>query len=279
MDRLYKDLSLQAKQSVHLTDFPQATPAFINHKLEEQVNTARSLTSLALSLRKKEQIKVRQPLQKMIIPVKNQKERLRIEQISTQLKGEINVKEIELLDDANELLVKEVRPNFKALGPRFGKELKSVVQCISDLGSDQIAQLEEKGTLEVQINEKNITLERSDVELFFKDIEGWQVAQGSGMTVALDITLTPELKKEGIARELVNRIQNYRKDSGLEVIDQIEILLKNEEQLEEAVSDNRKYILSETLAKKLEFVSTIENGTTIEFDDIKTELHIKKVFS
>jgi len=105
------------------------------------------------------------------------------------------------------------------------------------------------------------------------------VAQGSGMTVALDITLTPELKKEGIARELVNRIQNYRKDSGLEVIDQIEILLKNEEQLEEAVSDNRKYILSETLAKKLEFVSTIENGTTIEFDDIKTELHIKKVFS
>ena len=279
MDRLYRDLLPGTNQSVHLTDFPKATASCINSSLEEQVNTARGLTSLALSLRKKEQIKVRQPLQKMIIPVKNQEERLRIERISTQLKGEINVKEIELLDDANELLVKEVRPNFKALGPRFGKELNSVVQCINVLEPHQIALLEEKGSLEVQVNEKNIILENSDVEIFFKDIEGWQVAQGSGMTVALDITLNPKLKKEGIARELVNRIQNYRKDSGLEVTDKIEILLQKEEQLEEAVSDNLSYILSETLAQKLDFVATLEKGTTIEFDDIKTELHIKKVFS
>jgi isoleucyl-tRNA synthetase len=226
MDRLYQDLEQNSSRSVHLTDFPKAEASWINPELEAQVNTARTLTSLALSLRKKEQIKVRQPLQKMMIPVKNTSERERMERIVAQLKSEINLKEIELLDDANALLVKEVRPNFKTLGPRFGKDLKSVVQVISQLNTEQINLFEEKGQLEVQLNEKNIILESSDVEILFKDIEGWQVAQGAGMTVALDITLSPELKKEGIARELVNRIQNHRKESGLEVTDRIEIFLK-----------------------------------------------------
>jgi isoleucyl-tRNA synthetase len=275
-DHLYQDLT-QEKNSIHLTDFPIANPTLINADLEDQINTARTLTSLALSLRKKEQIRVRQPLQKMIIPVKDQTERNRIKKIIAQLKGEINIKTVELLDDANSLLVKEIKPNFKALGPRFGKDVKSVVQCIKDLNEDQINELEGKGTLEIQLNEKNITLERSDVEVSFKDIEGWQVAQGGGMTVALDMTMTPELIQEGIARELVNRIQNFRKDSGLEVTDKIVISLKNEPLLEEAVLENKSYILSETLAENLNFEPELADGLTLEFEKIKTILRIKKI--
>ena len=275
-DQLYRDL-MQEELSVHLTDFPKADSMFINFELEQQINTARTLTSLALSLRKKEQIKVRQPLQKIIIPVKNNEQRILIGRISDQLKGEINVKTVEILDDADSLLVKEVKPNFKLLGPRFGKEVKSVVQLIQSLTSEQVNQLEEKGTLEVLLNEKNIILDRSDVEVYFKDIEGWQVAQGSGMTVALDMTISPELRQEGIARELVNRIQNFRKDSGFEVTDKIEIHLKNDSQLEAAVSDNKDYILSETLAENLTFEPSLKEGLEVEFEEIKTVIIIKKI--
>ena len=215
----------------------------------------------------------------MIIPVKNQKERSRIERIINQLKGEINIKEVELLDDANALLVKDIRPNFKALGPRFGSELKGVVQLISQLSPEQINEIEEKRQLEVQLNEKNIILESSDVEVFFKDIEGWQVAQGGGMTIALDIKLSPELKKEGIARELVNRVQNHRKNSGLEVTDKIDIFLKYNPKLEAAVLVNKIYILSETLAENLYFKPDIEEGNILEFENIKTEICIKKIVS
>ena len=279
MDRLYQDLIQKTQTSIHLTDFPESNPSFVNIELEDQINTARTLTSLALSLRKKVQIKVRQPLQKMIIPFKNQTEKSRIECVVSQLKGEINIKEVELLDDANAILVKDIRPNFKTLGPRFGGELKDVIQLISQLSPKQINEIEEKSQLEVKLNEKNIILESSDVEIFFKDIEGWQVAQGGGMTVALDMKLSPELKKEGIARELVNRVQNHRKDRGLEVTDKIDIFLKNEPKLEAAVLENKRYVLSETLAKNLYFKPMIEEGYILEFEDIKTEIFIKKIFS
>ena len=276
MDRLYQDLIQKTQTSIHLTDFPESNPSFVNIELEDQINTARTLTSLALSLRKKVQIKVRQPLQKMIIPFKNQIERSRIECVVSQLKGEINIKEVELLDDANAILVKDIRPNFKTLGPRFGGELKDVIQLISQLSPKQINEIEEKSRLKVKLNEKNIILESSDVEIFFKDIEGWQVAQGGGITVALDMKLSPELKKEGIARELVNRVQNHRKDRGLEVTDKIDIFLKNEPKLEAAVLENKTYILSETLTKNLYFKPMIEEGYILEFEDIKTEIFIKK---
>jgi len=276
MDRLYQDLIQKTQTSIHLTYFPESNPSFVNIELEDQINTARTLTSLALSLRKKVQIKVRQPLQKMIIPFKNQIERSRIECVVSQLKGEINIKEVELLDDANAILVKDIRPNFKTLGPRFGGELKDVIQLISQLSPKQINEIEEKSRLKVKLNEKNIILESSDVEIFFKDIEGWQVAQGGGMTVALDMKLSPELKKEGIARELVNRVQNHRKDRGLEVTDKIDIFLKNEPKLEAAVLENKTYILSETLTKNLYFKPMIEEGYILEFEDIKTEIFIKK---
>ncbi len=279
MDHLYQDLMQEDQTSIHLTDFPKSNSLYINKELEAQVNTARGLTSLALSLRKKQQIKVRQPLQKMIIPVKNKMERSRIELIEGQLKGEINIKEVQILDDASTLLVKDIRPNFKTLGPRFGSELKEIVKLINNLTPEQINEIEEKKQLEVKHNEKNIILGRSDVEVFFKDIEGWQVTQGGGMTIALDMKLSPELKDEGIARELVNRIQNYRKESGLEVTDKINILLKEDSKLQKAVSRNETYILSETLAENLYFKSKIEKGKILEFENIKTEISIKKILS
>ena len=277
MDHLYKDLIIDKSSSVHLTDFPKVSHELIDTELETQINTARNLTSLALSLRKKEQIKVRQPLKKLIIPTKNQSERKLIKNVVEQLKSEVNIKEIELLDDENQLLVKDIRPNFKKLGPRFGKNLKSIVNIISELNSDQIDEIEEKGELNVQLNEKNITLGSFEVEIFYKDIEGWQVAKGGGMTVALDITLNPKLINEGIARELVNRIQNYRKDAGFKVIDKIDIYLKSEQKLEKAVEENFDYILSETLADSIHFKSEIIDGTPIEFDNIKTDIFIKKL--
>ena len=215
----------------------------------------------------------------MIVPVKNLKERKRIENSIEQLKSEINIKTVELLDDANSLLVKEIKPNFKTLGPRFGKDLKAVVQAIGNLNSKEIQLLEEHKSIEIKVNGELVHLDETEVEVFFKDIEGWQVAQYDGMTVALDMTLTPELKKEGLARELINRIQNHRKDSGLEVTDQIEIYLKAEEELQAAVSENKSYILSETLAKELTFKTVLEGGVPLEFDTITTAIQIKKLKS
>ena len=278
MDHLYQDLTLNT-ESVHLTDFPKIKKELIQTELEQQINTARAITSLALSLRKKEQIKVRQPLHKILVPVKNNAERKRIEKISLQLKREINVKEVELLDEANDLLVKEIKPNFKALGPRFGKDIKSVTQAIKELSKEQIQQLEYDKNIALDINGKKIQIKGTDVEVLFKDIEGWQVAQSDGLTVALDMTLTPELIKEGLARELVNRIQNHRKESGLEVTDKIEVFLKENAKLEDAVSENKSYILSETLATSLIFKVNVEQGFPLEFDTIKSIIQIKKLKS
>ena len=278
MDHLYQDLNLNT-ESVHLTDFPKIKKELIQTELEQQINTARAITSLALSLRKKEQIKVRQPLYKILVPVKNNAERKRIEKISLQLKREINIKEVELLDEADNLLVKEIKPNFKALGPRFGKDIKSVTQAIKELSTEQIQQLEYDKNIAVDVNGKKIQIKETDVEVLFKDIEGWQVAQSDGLTVALDMTLTPELMKEGLARELVNRIQNHRKESGLEVTDKIEVFLKKNAELEAAVSENKSYILSETLATSLIFKANVEQGSPLEFDTIKSIIQIKKLKS
>ena len=278
MDHLYQDLNLNT-ESVHLTDFPKIKKELIQTELEQQINTARAITSLALSLRKKEQIKVRQPLYKILVPVKNNAERKRIEKISLQLKREINIKEVELLDEANDLLVKEIKPNFKALGPRFGKDIKSVTQAIKELSTEQIQQLEYDKNIAVDVNGKKIQIKETDVEVLFKDIEGWQVAQSDGLTVALDMTLTPKLMKEGLARELVNRIQNHRKESGLEVTDKIEVFLKKNAELEAAVSENKSYILSETLATSLIFKANVEQGSPLEFDTIKSIIQIKKLKS
>ena len=278
MDQLYQDLNLE-KQSVHLSQFPRANKEQINAALEAQINMARNLTSLALSLRKKAQIKVRQPLQKLVVPVKNMQERAVVKKVEEQLKLEINVKEIEVLDNADSLLVKEIKPNFKVLGPKYGKSMSIVAQRIKTLNPEQIKTLEEKKSVSIQLNEKNITLELADVEIYFKDIQGWQVAQGHGLSVALDVTLNDTLIQEGVSRELVNRIQNLRKEHGFEITDTIGIELELQPELQVAVEQNKDYVLTETLGVTLDFISKIEKGTIIEFDNIKTKINIQKIES
>tara|TARA_B100001059_G_scaffold100683_1_gene100365 strand:+ start:15414 stop:18815 length:3402 start_codon:yes stop_codon:yes gene_type:complete len=280
-DRLYKDLTentaTQKSTSVHLSTFPTVRPDAIDSALENRINKARNITSLALSLRKKEQIKVRQPLQNLMIAVSGPEEKNEIKKIQEQLQSEINVKSIELIDDDSNILVKEIKPNFKLLGPRFGKDMGAVVSKIITFGETEIKTLEQEGKINIPFNEKNIILDLSEVEITSKDIEGWLVAQGNGLTVALDISLTEDLINEGIARELVNRIQNIRKDTGLEVTDKIDISFLADDDLKERIENNSAYIRSETLAEEIHFPQIMNDGTEIIFDDIKTQITIKKI--
>ena len=280
MDHLYKDLTKATSKldyaSVHLSDFPSADKTKINKVLQNRINKARVITSLALSLRKKEQIKVRQPLQKIMIPVNSEKERQDIFSIETQLKSEINVKEIEFIDDSSGVLVKKIKPNFKLLGPRFGKDIKIISALISKMNSKEIIELEQNGEIHLKVNKKKVKLVPSDVEISSTDIEGFLVAHGSGVTVALDISLNDELIDEGIARELINRIQNYRKDLGLEVTDIIEIFITKNSILNKAIVSFKKYIEDETLAKSINLVDKVQDGIKLEFDKINISILIKK---
>ena len=280
MDKLYRDLTLTTHseefESVHLAEFPKYVGNFVNKSLESRMQKAQTISSLVLSLRKKEMIKVRQPLQKVMIPVLDESQRLEIEAVSDLIKAEVNVKEIQLLDDASGILVKQIKPNFKALGPRFGKDMNLIAKDIQNFSPEQISQLDQEGSIAIEIQGKSITLSLEEVEISSQDIEGWLVANANGITVALDITISPELKEEGIARELVNRIQNIRKDSGFEVTDKIRVYLQKNEVLEKAVAANEAYIKSETLTESIVFEEDIINGTEIEFDEIKTKLTITK---
>ncbi|RDI56910.1 isoleucine--tRNA ligase [Flavobacterium glaciei] len=280
MDKLYRDLTLATQSekydSVHLAEFPISVDNYVNKMLESKMQKAQTISSLVLSLRKKEMIKVRQPLQKVMIPVLDDNQRAEIEAVSDLIKAEVNVKEIVLLDDASGVLVKQIKPNFKALGPRFGKDMGLISKEIQGFSKEQISQLDKEGSLNIVIAGKNVILTLEDVEITSQDIEGWLVANSNGITVALDITISPALRQEGIARELVNRIQNIRKDSGFEVTDKIKVQLKRNGILEEAILENIVYIKSETLTSDLVFVDEIENGTEIEFDDIKTMILISK---
>lgn len=280
MDKLYTDLTqatqTDAFESVHLAKFPNAVENFVDKSLESKMMKAQTVSSLVLSLRKKEMIKVRQPLQKVIIPAFDDNFKAEINAVSDLIKAEVNVKEIELLDDASGVLVKQIKPNFKALGPRFGKDMGLIAKEIQNFSPEQINEIERNGELALVISGNSITLTSDDVEISSQDIPGWLVANANGITVALDITLTEELTNEGIARELVNRIQNIRKDSGFEVTDKIKIQLQQNDELENAVKANVTYIKSETLTETLDFVADLNNGTEIEFDNIKTRILISK---
>ena len=280
MDRLYKDLNgltnKEAAESVHLSDFPESNTAFIDTTLEHKMQKAQTISSLTLSLRAKEKIKVRQPLQRIMIPVLDEAQREEIIAVQDLIKSEVNVKEIELIDDASGILVKNIKPNFKVLGPRFGRDMKVVANAINAMSAQDISTIENEGEITVDINGKSVTLAPEDVEITSQDIEGWLVASSGSLTVALDVTLTDELKKEGIARELVNRIQNLRKDSGFEVTDKIEVQLQRDGKVEQAVNDNLEYIKRETLTAKLDVAEQVTNGIAIAFDDVETKLAIKK---
>jgi isoleucyl-tRNA synthetase len=280
MDQLYRDLTTATNtenfESVHLADFPQFVEKYVDKSLESRMLKAQTVSSLVLSLRKKEMIKVRQPLQRVMIPVLDEKQREEIESVSDLIKAEVNVKEIHLLSDVSDILVKQIKPNFKALGPRFGKDIGLISKEIQKFNQEQIAQLESQGNINIEIQENTITLTSEDVEITTQDIPGWLVANANGITVALDITLSEELIEEGIARELVNRIQNLRKDSGFEVTDKIKVTIQTSEGLEKAIQANRTYIMSETLTEVLQFDANLKDGISIEFDEVTTKILITK---
>jgi isoleucyl-tRNA synthetase len=280
MDKLYRDLTQathsEGFESVHLAKFPEFVENFVDKSLESKMQKAQTISSLVLSLRKKEMIKVRQPLQKVMIPVLDNNQKAEIEAVSDLIKAEVNVKEIVLLDDASGVLVKQIKPNFKTLGPRFGKDMGLISKEIQGFTPDQINELEREGAITIVISGNTVSLTLEDVEITSQDIEGWLVANSNGITVALDITISSELKQEGIARELVNRIQNIRKDSGFEVTDKIKVVLQQNAELQAAVVANEDYIKSETLTENLVFENEVATGIEIEFDDIKTRILITK---
>ncbi|PQJ80095.1 isoleucine--tRNA ligase [Polaribacter porphyrae] len=281
MDRLYQDLNSvthkETSESIHLSDFPVFDDSFVDKSLERKMENAQTISSLVLSLRAKEKIKVRQPLQKIMIPVDSNQQKEEILAVADLIKHEVNIKEIQILDDASDILIKQIKPNFKALGPKFGKDMRFVASEIKNFTQEDINKIEKDKNIAVEINGKNINLGLEDVEISSKDIEGWLVANEGGLTVALDVTLTDDLRKEGVARELVNRIQNTRKDSGLEVTDKIKLTVLNYQNLQQSITDNKDYIMSETLTKELVFVDELNNGTEIEFDAIKSRILIEKM--
>ena len=281
MDRLYRDLNgvtgKDKAESVHLTDYPESQAAYIDKALESKMEKAQNISSLVLSLRKKEMIKVRQPLQKILIPTLSEAERAEILAVANLIKHEVNVKEIEFIDDASGILVKQIKPNFRTLGPKFGKQMKDIAAVINDFTQQDIQAFERQGTKEITLAGQTLTLDLTDVEITSQDIEGWLVASSStGLVVALDATITDELRAEGIARELVNRIQNLRKDTGLEVTDRIRIRLQQQDTLEQAVQANEAYIKAETLANEILFADTLQ-GEEVAFDDIVTKILVEKI--
>ena len=280
MDRLYLDLASvcdpNVKESVHLAQFPEANSAVIDTHLERKMQLAQNICSLVLSIRQKEKLKVRQPLQKIMVPVSATVKATDLKAVSSLILSEVNVKELEVLEDSSDILVKQIKPNFKTLGPKFGPKMKAVAAAIQSLSPKDINQIEQKGSLELPIDGKKISLELADVEISSQDIEGWLVASSGPLTVALDATLSPALKSEGIARELVNRIQNLRKDSGFEVTDKIVIKFLKDPFIDSALLDNLEYIKTETLATEILVETTLKEGLPIEFDEVRSVLFIEK---
>jgi len=280
MEQLYRDLDASSKkegfESVHLAEFPAYDANMVNKDLERKMQLAQKISSLVLSIRQKEKIKVRQPLQKIMIPVLDDEQRKDIASVSNLVKSEVNVKEIEMLDDASGVLVKQIKPNFKVLGPKFGKDMKAIAGKVSSLSQEDIQKIEREGELLLQLENKTVNLQLTDVEISSQDIEGWLVASSGPLTVALDVTIDENLKREGIARELVNRIQNLRKESGFEVTDKIDIKILKDGLVENAVSSNEDYIKTETLTAELNFEEELEEGTEIAFDEVNTKLFIQK---
>ena len=278
MDRLYQDLNAvtgkNQAESVHLTDFPISNESQIDTDLVEKTHLAQNITSMVFSLRKKENIKVRQPLQKVMIPVLDKKTEEQILAVSELIKQEVNVKELNLInaDDAADLIIKQIKPNFKTLGAKLGRDMKAVASEIQNFSSEQIANLEKEGKTIVAGHE--ITL--NDVEILAKDIPGWTITSEGKITVALDLTITDELKSEGIAREFINRVQNLRKDKGFDLMDKITIQLENSCPFKNQIEENLEYISSEVLADKIEFIASLTSSDEIEIDDVRFKINIIK---
>ena len=282
-EQLFRDLnsvsSLDNSESVHLADFPKADESLIDEELEKRMHLAQSASSLVHSLRKKEKIKVRQPLHKVLIPILNEADKARIEKVAELIISETNVKEVEYVDDASGILVKKIKPNFRKLGQTFGPKMKQLAPLINQMGQEQIKDLEKTGAYALELDGETISLGLDDVEITSEDIPGWLVASEDGLTVALDITITDELKQEGISRDVVNRLQNLRKDQGLEVQDKIKVSYQTtDDLLKKSVESYKNYIQKETQALSLEYVEQVNNGTSLDIDglEMSVELEVAK---
>ena len=276
MDNLYQDLN-KNNGSVHLSNYPIYNEKLVDKVLERKIRLSQEICSLALSLRKKEKIKVRQPLPKILVPFKNEDEKNTLIEISEFIKSEINVKDIELISDSSSILIKKAKPNFKVLGPKYGKNLKEVVNQINSLDTVKINAIEDGELVKISLNNLDYNLSSDDVEIYFEDIEGWLVASENGKTIALDTSINESLKNEGISREIVNRIQNLRKESNFNVSDKIIIELERNNLIEKAIFANLNYVKNETLAKDLIFLDNLDSTTKIEFDDFSLGVKIFKI--
>jgi len=279
MERLFADLNdvsgLENLESIHLSVFPEADETKINADLEAQMKLAQTISSLTHSLRKKEKIKVRQPLSKIMVPVLDTATRHRIEAVEELIKHEVNIKTIEYIDDASGVLVKKVKPNFRSLGQKFGPKMKLITSQISSWGQEEIAAIESNGQLDINLEGEMTSLSLEDVEISSEDIPGWSVASEGKITVALDITISEVLKEEGIARDIVNRVQNLRKELGLDVQDKINIsIVNNEELINNALISNKEYICQETQAMSLQMVEQLDNPNRIEIDNWELLINI-----
>ncbi|WP_373718935.1 isoleucine--tRNA ligase [Bacteroides heparinolyticus] len=279
-DKLYMDLIAATGRdkvvSVHLSKFPECKEELIDKELEDRMQMAQDVTSMVLALRRKVNIKVRQPLQCIMIPVTDDKQRAHIEAVKALVMNEVNVKEIKFVDGTAGILVKKVKCDFKKLGPKFGKQMKAVAAAVAELSQEAIAQLENNGSYTLKLNGEEAVIETTDVEIFSEDIPGWLVANEGKLTVALEVTVTEELRREGIARELVNRIQNIRKSSGFEITDKINITLSKNPQTDDAVNEYKDYICNQVLGTSLMLIDEVENGTELNFDDFSLYASIVK---
>jgi isoleucyl-tRNA synthetase len=272
MDQLFSDLNSvtgrHTVDSVHLADFPQVKEAMIDLALEDQMDIAQRTSSLVLALRKKEKIRVRQPLQKIMVPTLNKTFTDNILHVKDLILSEVNVKELELLEEGNGMLVKSIKPNFKTIGPKYGKQMKAIAAMVGQMSNDDISAVEANGGWTGQIEGIEVELDMNDFEIAAQDIPGWLVATEGGLTVALDITISETLKAEGIARELINRVQNLRKDSGLEVTDRITLKVETSEAIRQAIQANMQYVCNEVLANDIVFDGA---GASALVTDLETE--------
>lgn len=280
-DQLYLDLMTVTQreefESVHLAYFPVAEESIIDSLLEERMQMAQDISSMVLALRRKVNIKVRQPLQTIMIPVLDTQQKENIEAVKDLILNEVNVKSINFVENASDILVKKIKPDFKKLGPRYGKIMKQLAASIQSMTQQDIASFESSGSFSFNIEGEDAVVELADVEIISEDIPGWLVANEGRLTIALDITITEELKKEGLARELVNRIQNLRKSSGFEIVDKIDVAVSSSKEMNAALEEHKVYIANQVLATSIHIVDGLNDGECFDFEDFKLFVKIKKV--
>ena len=280
-DQLFQDLNSvcgrHQAESVHLADFPKADESQIDLDLEEKMGIAQNISSLVLGLRAKEKIKVRQPLQRIMVPVLDKNFARRLQDVSDLILTEVNIKEIDLLEDTEGVISKKIKPNFKTIGPKYGKQMKQIAGMVAQWGAENISDVEANGGWKGELGGEKIELDLADFDISTDDIPGWLVASEGRITVALDITLSDELKSEGIARELVNRIQNFRKDSGLEVMDRINLTFDANPVVKTAIENNSDYIKAEVLALDISFDTLSDSqGTLADLEEGDTRIDLVK---